>query len=99
MNVEESMTEIDRAVEETISDPRKYRNERTERSQRRAYEKSLEAVDDLASEAAVKRLATWVADTIREKEKLPTSRRVRKKGAEICRDAGYSVSTEDWLGS
>lgn len=99
MNVEESMAEIDRAVEATISDPRKYRNERSERSQRRAYEKSLEAVDDLASEAATGRLASWIADAIREKGKLPTSRRVRKKGAKICRDAGYSVSTNDWLGS
>ncbi|WP_135829116.1 hypothetical protein [Halorussus halobius] len=99
MGVEQSMRTVDRAVEESIGKRQQYRNDDSGRSQRRTYEKSLEAVDDLAGEAAAQRLASWIAETIREKEKLPPSRRVRKKGAEICRDAGYSVSTNDWLGS
>jgi len=99
MSVEQSMKAIDRAVEDTTSKRQQYRTEQSGRSQRRAYEKSLEEVNDLAGETAVQRLATWIADTIREKKRLPTSRRVRKKGAEMCRDAGHSVSTNDWLGS
>lgn len=93
------MQDIDRAVEETISEQDQYEETQSGRSRRGAYEKSLEEVRDTADRAEADQLATWIADRIREKEKLPSSKQVRKQGAKICRDAGYSVSTNDWLGS
>ncbi len=93
------MRDIDRAVEDALETREQYEVKREGRSQRRAYEKSIESVREVAGQAASERLATWIETTIRDEKKLPSSRRVRKKGAEICRDAGESVSTNDWLGA
>lgn len=93
------MRDIDRAVEETISKREQYKEAKSGRSRRRAYEKSLEEVRDTADTAEANQLAEWIATRIREKKKLPSSKQVRKQGAKICRDSGYSVSTNDWLGS
>ena len=99
MSIKQSMRDIDRAVEDAVGSHERYEAEKEGRSRRRAYEKSIEAVAELAGKTEAERLATWIETTIRDKEKLPSSRRVRKEGAEICRDAGHSVSTNDWLGT
>ncbi|WP_137283188.1 hypothetical protein [Halorussus salinisoli] len=99
MSIKQSMRDIDRAVEDALETREQYEVKREGRSQRRAYEKSIESVREVAGQAASERLATWIETTIRDEKKLPSSRRVRKKGAEICRDAGESVSTNDWLGA
>lgn len=99
MSVKESMKNIDRAVEEEIGTHERYESKKEGKSQRRAYEQSLEEVEDLAGKAEAKRLAEWIETQIRETGKLPKSRRVRNRGAKICREAGHSVSTNDWLGA
>jgi len=93
------MRDIDRAVEDSLGTQEQYEAKKDGRSQRRAYEKSIEEVGEIAGKTEAERLAAWIETTIRDKKKLPSSRKVRQKGAEICRDAGESVSTNDWLGA
>lgn len=99
MSIKQSMQDIDRAVEDVIGTHEKYEAKKDGRSRRRAYEKSIEEVRKTAGKTEAERLATWIETTIRDEQKLPSSRKVRKKGAEICRDVGESVSTNDWLGA
>ncbi|NHN58215.1 MULTISPECIES: hypothetical protein [Halorussus] len=99
MSIKQSMRDIDRAVEDVIGSHERYEADKEGRSQRRAYEKSIGEVSELAGKTEAERLATWIETTIRDEEDLPSSKRVRKQGAKICRDAGHSVSTNDWLGS
>ncbi|UPV73556.1 hypothetical protein M0R89_13525 [Halorussus limi] len=99
MSIKQSMRDIDRAVGDVLGNHGRYEAERGGRSQRRAYEKTIEEVREVAGETEAERLATWIETTVRDKKKLPSSRRVRKEGAEICRDVGVSVSTNDWLGA
>lgn len=99
MSIKQSMKDIDNAVEEVIGTHEKYEGKKEGQSRRRGYEKSIDEVRKTAGKAEAKRLAEWIEETIRDKETLPSSRNVRQKGAEICRDAGKSVSTNDWLGA
>ncbi|WP_435179496.1 hypothetical protein [Halorussus sp. AFM4] len=99
MSIRQSMRDIDRAVEDAIGSRERYESDEEGRSRRRAYEKSIEAVAERAGKTEAERLATWIETTIRDSERLPSSERVRKEGAEICRDAGRSVSANDWLGA
>ncbi len=93
------MRDIDRAVKDALGSHEQYESKKEGRSQRRAYQKSIEEVREVAGKTEAQRLATWIETTIRDDKKLPSSRKVRKKGAEICRDVGEPVSTNDWLGS
>ena len=101
MSVTQSMKHIDRTVEKVLGSHEEYeaKREGRSRSQRRAYEKSIEEVRDVAGTTEAKQLAQWIEEYVRDEKELPTSRQVRKEGAEICRDAGHSVSTNDWLGA
>ena len=99
MSVTQSVKHIDRTVEKVLGTREQYEAKQKGRSRRRAYEKSIEEVRDVAGSTEAKQLAQWIEERIREKKRLPTSRRVRKEGAKICRDAGHSVSTNDWLGA
>jgi alkylated DNA nucleotide flippase Atl1 len=93
------MRDIDRAVEDSLGSHEQYEAKKDGRSQRRTYEKSIEEVGEIAGKTEAERLAAWIETTIRDEKKLPSSRRVRKKGAEICRDVGESISSNDWLGA
>jgi hypothetical protein len=99
MSVTQSMKHIDRTVEDVIGTHEQYEAKKEGRSRRRVYEKSIEEVRDTAGRTEAKRLAQWIENQIRDEKKLPSGRRVRKKGAEIVRDAGHAVSTNDWLGT
>jgi hypothetical protein len=93
------MEDIDRAVEGSLGGHERYEAAKDGRSRRRSYEKSIEVVREAAGRAEAGRLAEWIEERIRAEDSLPSGREVRKKGAEICREAGHSVSTNDWLGS
>jgi Zn ribbon nucleic-acid-binding protein len=93
------MKHIDRTVEDVIGAHEQYETDKEGQSRRRAYEQSIEAVHDTAGKTEAKRLARWSEDRIRDEKELPSGRQVRKKGAEIVRDAGHQVSTNDWLGA
>lgn len=93
------MRDIDRAVEESIGTHEEYGAKKEGQSRRRVYEKSIEAVRDTAGTSEAARLTEWIETRIREDGDFPSGRRVHKRGAQICRDAGHSVSTNDWLGA
>ena len=99
MSVTQSMKHIDRTVEKVLGTRERYEAKQKGRSRRRAYEKSIEEVRNVAGTTEAKQLAQWIEEYVRDEKELPKSRQVRKEGAEICRDAGHSVSTNDWLGA
>ncbi|MDG5777126.1 hypothetical protein QA599_11770 [Haloarculaceae archaeon H-GB1-1] len=70
-------------------------------TQRKAYEKTfqeLEAIDADDDDEGILAISTWVVDQIHDKEKLPSSRAVRREAAKFCRTNGYQVRTDEWLG-
>ena len=70
-------------------------------SQREAYEKTLrelESIDADDDDEGIRVVTDWVVERIRDKEKLPGSRDVRRRAAEFCRANGYQVRNDDWLG-
>lgn len=70
-------------------------------SQRDAYEltfAALVAVDAQDDDAGVTAVCDWVVERIREKNALPTSREVRRHAASFCRENGYAVRDDEWLG-
>jgi hypothetical protein len=70
-------------------------------SQRKAYERTFEelaAIDAVDDDEGIRAIADWVVERIREKEKLPSSRGVRREAAKYCRANGYQVRNDEWLG-
>lgn len=92
------MKHVDRTVEDVLDAREQYEAKKEGRSRRRVYEKSIEEVRDVAGPTEAKQLAQWIEGQIRETKELPSGRSVRKRGGEICREAGHSVSVNDWLG-
>lgn len=99
MSIRPLLKDIDAAVEESIGQHEQYEAKKDGRSRRSGYEKAIREVDSIAGRAQAEQLAEWIQSEIREKEKLPTARRVRQRGADVCRDAGHSVPTGSWLGA
>ncbi|QLG27793.1 hypothetical protein HUG10_09620 [Halorarum halophilum] len=77
------------------------RNEELGGSQREAYEKTLrelKAIDADDEDEGIAATTDWIVERIRDKEKLPGSRAVRRQAAKFCRSNGYEVRNDDWLG-
>lgn len=76
-------------------------NEEFGRSQRDAFERTFQelvAIDAVDEDEGVRVIADWTVDRIREKETIPGSRDVRRQGAKYCRENGYEVRNDEWLG-
>jgi hypothetical protein len=68
-------------------------------SQRRAYEKSFRSLASIdADDEGIRVLSDWIVERIRDKDRLPTSRAVRREAAKFCRANGYEVRNDEWLG-
>ncbi len=70
-------------------------------SQREAYEKTLrelKAIDADDDDEGIEVVTDWIVERVREKEKLPGSRDVRRRAAKFCRQNGYEVRNDEWLG-
>ncbi|WP_276302363.1 DUF5789 family protein [Halorussus lipolyticus] len=70
-------------------------------SQRNGYEKTLrelKAIDADDDDEGIQVITDWIVERIREKEKLPKSRAVRRQAAKFCRSNGYQVRDDEWLG-
>lgn len=70
-------------------------------SQRDAYVKTfreLAAIDADDDDEGIRVVSDWIVERIREKEKLPGSRAVRREAARFCRSNGYEVRNDEWLG-
>jgi hypothetical protein len=62
-----------------------------------AYEEALEAVQDLADDELFDELDTWLAETTRAKEELPTPAALRQKARELCADYGVEIPDDSPL--
>lgn len=72
------------------------------RERREAYEKTLralEAVEGDDENEGVTAVAAWIVGELGETDSLPASRRVRKRAAAFCRENGYEVRDDSWLGA
>lgn len=70
-------------------------------SQWTAYERTLRelvAVTPDDDDEGVAVVTDWIVDRIAEKKKLPGSRDVRRRAAKYCRENGYKVRNDEWLG-
>jgi len=71
------------------------------RSQRDAYERTfraLAAIDAVDQDEGIGVIADWIVDQIETKGRLPGSRDVRREAASVCREHGYAVRSDEWLG-
>ncbi len=70
-------------------------------SQRNTYEKTLRELREIDADdhdEGVEVVTDWIVEQIREKEKLPSSRAVRRHASKFCRENGYPISKDSWLG-
>jgi hypothetical protein len=70
-------------------------------SQADAYRRTfreLRAVDAVDDDEAIQTISDWIVSQIHEKETLPGSRAVRREAATVCREAGYEIRNDEWLG-
>jgi len=70
------------------------------RSQRDAYERTFRALEaiDADDDEGITVIADWIVERIDEKGKLPGSRDVRRQAAKFCRENGYEIRNDEWLG-
>ncbi len=89
-----AMTTIQEAVAE-------HQDLTLDQSKRTAYEKTFRALQQIDADdddEGITAIKTWILDRIEQKEKLPKSRAVRREAAKFCRQNGYPISVDDWLG-
>lgn len=70
-------------------------------SQWEAYEKTfraLAAIDTSDDDEPVEAVTAWILDQISDEKMLPGSRAVRREAANYCRENGYEIRTDEWLG-
>lgn len=72
------------------------------RQRRDVYKKtfrSLENVDADDEDEGVAFITAWIVEEMRERERLPSSRTTRQRATKFCRDNGYEVRDDSWLGA
>lgn len=70
-------------------------------SQRTAYEKTfrkLKEVDAVYGEDGINVVTDWVIKELEENGDLPGSRAIRRRAAKYCRETGYEIQNDEWLG-
>ncbi len=70
-------------------------------SQYDAYRKTflaLRAIDADDNDEGIQVISDWILERIHDKEKLPGSRAVRRQAAKFCRNEGYEIRNDEWLG-
>ena len=76
-------------------------NEELDGAQYDAYERTFQELERISpddDDEAIAEIREWVVERIRDKEKLPTSRGVRRQAAKVSRREGHAVRNSDWLG-
>jgi len=70
--------------------------------QHEMYEKTLRALEDIDADdddEGVAVVANWVVDRIEATGERPDSGAVRRRAREFCRNNGYEVPADSWLGT
>jgi len=89
------------AMKEIVEASETLPNAELKGSQRKSYEKTLRAlrsIDADDEDEGIQAITDWIVERIRDKEKLPGSRSVRREAAKFCRANGYQVRNDEWLG-
>lgn len=89
------------AMTQVIEASKTLRNTELPWSQRMAYKTTfgeLEAIDADDNDEGIQVMSDWIREYIRDKERLPGSREVRRQAAKFCRSNGYSIRNDEWLG-
>ncbi|WP_458210710.1 DUF5789 family protein [Haladaptatus sp. NG-SE-30] len=89
------------AMKRVVESSETLRNTEFSWTQRKAYEmtfQELGSIDADDDDEGITAISDWIVDQIHEKEKLPTSRAVRRQAAKFCRANGYQVRVDEWLG-
>lgn len=60
--------------------------------------RELKAIDADDDDEGIQLLSDWIVQQIHENEKLPGSRGLRRKAAAFCREQGYEIRNDEWLG-
>jgi len=71
-------------------------------SQYDAYEKTLVALANIDADdddEGVAVVTDWIVEQITEEGTRPGSRRVRKRAAKFCREQGFEIRDDQWLGA
>jgi len=93
--------EIAASMKRIVEASDRLRNARLGYSQREAYEKTLralKAVDADDDDEGVEVVTEWIVERIRDDETFPGSRAVRRRAAKFCRENGYEIRNDEWLG-
>jgi hypothetical protein len=72
------------------------------REREAAYQRTfraLESIDELDDDEGIPVVAAWIMSETYGNGRFPKSRGVRKYAATYCRDNGYKVRDDDWLGA
>ncbi len=88
---------IKRIVEATESVP----DAKLSGSKRTAYAKTfrkLEDIDAVYGDDGINVVTNWVIDELEETGKLPDSRAIRRRAGRYCRETGYEIENDEWLG-
>jgi hypothetical protein len=60
---------------------------------------SLQAAEAICGRDAAEALADWITEELETRQRFPSGREVRQRGAEIRRERGHGVPTGSWLGA
>lgn len=70
--------------------------------QREMYEKTLRAVKGIDADdddEGVAVVADWIVEQIETEGKRPSSKAARSRAKRFCREHGYSVPNDSWMGT
>jgi hypothetical protein len=92
---------VARAMKLILEAARELSDGAIQESQRDAYEKTFRALKQIDADdddEGIRAITDWVLAYIDENQRLPGSREVRREGANFCRENGYQVRNDEWLG-
>lgn len=72
------------------------------REREEVYRTTLRALEDVDADdddECIAAVTAWIVAEVRDEQRLPSSRQARQRGAEVCRERGYEIRDDDWLGA
>ncbi|MFB6085589.1 MAG: hypothetical protein ABEJ84_02070 [Halodesulfurarchaeum sp.] len=93
---------VAKAMKRIIEEAERFQGADLRGSKRKAYEKTfleLEAIDAVDEDQGIAVVREWIIEQLQEEGELPGSRAVRRRGADFCREQGYEVRSDEWLGA
>ncbi|MDZ7850429.1 MAG: hypothetical protein U5K70_06345 [Halodesulfurarchaeum sp.] len=92
---------VAKAIKRIIEESEGFRRADLGGSKRETYEKTfleLEAIDAVDEDQGIAVVREWIIEELHENGELPGSRDVRRRAADFCREEGYEIRSDEWLG-